>query len=78
MCNCPACSALPAHPHVPGKHINPATSIPSTHEWGDECARGWASNARFARGPQDSVIKRADRGKTKKVYQAKARQEGLA
>jgi len=62
-------------PYHPGKHIDTSTGIWPISEWGNECDCGWVSDARFARGAQDSVIKRANRSKTKQVYQAKARQE---
>jgi hypothetical protein len=69
MCKCKGCADLPAHPYIPNKHINPATGLPPTHEWGAECGRGWVSCVQFARGT-DSIIPRTDRSKTRKVYQS--------
>jgi hypothetical protein len=68
---------LPAHPTIAGKHLNPATGIPPTHEWGDWCGRGFVSDSRFSRG-SDSVIKRTSRDKTRKVYAGLDRQQGLS
>lgn len=68
-CPCPACSALPLHPHVPGKHINPATRIYPIHEWGSECGRGFVSNERFSGGTA-LVIERKSREKVRKFYRS--------
>jgi hypothetical protein len=44
MCSCKECLALPPHPHVPGKHIDPRTGIFPIHEWGGECGRGFGDH----------------------------------
>lgn len=55
----------PAHP---GKHIDPETGIWPIAEWGNECGRGFVSDARFS-GGKDRVIKRTNRVKTRKWYE---------
>lgn len=54
-------------PDHPGKHIDSDTGIWPIAEWGNECGRGFVSDARFS-GGKDRVIKRANRGKTRKWY----------
>lgn len=67
MCDCEACRKLPPHPTIAGKHVRPDGVFP-IHEWGNECMRGWVSDARFGSGP---VLKRTSRQTTRKVYRAR-------
>ena len=55
----------PRDPLRPDKHIDPATGIWPICEWGRECARGFVSDARFARAG-DVVIKRTNRNTSRK------------
>jgi hypothetical protein len=48
------------------QQIDPATGIWRIADWGSECARGFVSDQRFARGSQDKVIKRTNRATTRK------------
>jgi len=59
------CEGMPVNPNAPGKHIDPRTGIAPICEWGNECARGFVSDARFAR-PGDRVIERTNRATTRK------------
>jgi hypothetical protein len=60
---------MPPDPKHPGKHINPATGIWPTSEWGPACRRGFVSNERFGSGP---VVPRTNRGNTRKWLKLRA------
>ena len=63
LIDCPVCT--PTDPARPDKHIDRTTGIWPIAEWGSACARGFVSDARFARG-NEQVIKRTNRHTTRK------------
>jgi len=67
-CRCVDCISMPVS--ADGFHRDPKTGIRPIHEWGDWCARGAVSNARFA-GGTEQVIPGTNRDKTRAIYRAK-------
>jgi hypothetical protein len=61
---------MPVDPRNPHQHIDPATGIWPTREWGAACRRGFVSDSRFGAG---QVVPRTNRASTRKWRKLRGR-----